>query len=179
MKSLYILFILLLLASCKQADKRDTTKEQADALNDVSFKADDLQANANFIVKIYEQGLFEMKSAQLADSVSHSIEIKSLAKIVSDDYGTIKGRLTDIASLNKIILPDSLGVEKRINYNNLLSTKSFDKDYIRQVMKGNEETLAQFESMKTATTDTNIVNMINEMTPKLNEHMKRAAVLLK
>ncbi|MNR14203.1 hypothetical protein D3C85_1306650 [compost metagenome] len=120
-----------------------------------------------------------MKSAQLADSVSHSIEIKSLAKIVSDDYGTIKGRLTDIASLNKIILPDSLGVEKRINYNNLLSTKSFDKDYIRQVMKGNEETLAQFESMKTATTDTNIVNMINEMTPILNEHMKRAAVLLK
>ncbi|MNE86437.1 hypothetical protein D3C80_1835380 [compost metagenome] len=101
-----------------------------------------------------------------------------MAKLVSDDYGTMQGRLTDIASLNKIILPDSLSRENTAKFKTLSTTKSFDKEYIRAVMNGNDATLAQFESMKKMTTDTNIVNMITEMTPKLNEHMKRAAALL-
>lgn len=178
MKLLQFLLALLIITSCREASKRDTTKEQADTLNDASFKAEDLKAKADFVVKMYEQTLFEMQNAQLADSVAGNKDVKNLAKVVSDDYGTLQGRLTDIASLNKIILPDSLSKENRAKFNTLSTTKSFDKEYIRTVMNGNDATLAQFESMKKMTTDTNIVNMITEMTPKLNEHMKRAAALL-
>lgn len=178
MKLLHFILVLMIITSCREASKRDTTKEQADTLNDATFKAEDLRTKADFVVKMYEQTLFEMQNAQLADSVSVSREIKNLAKVVSDDYGTLQGRLTDIASLNKIILPDSLSRENKEKFNTLSTAKSFDKEYIRTIMNGNEATLAQFESMKKMTTDTNIVNMINEMTPKLNIHMKQAAALL-
>lgn len=166
--------------ACDSVSKRDTTKSQADRINEVKFENPIKEDDALFVVDIYAKGIMAIEMSKLADSITKTQEIKALAKTINDDHVKLNSQLADLAVQKHITLPDSLNRDMRMRQIDLaeLRGKPFDNKYLEFAIQNQKGTITYFENkINDATTNPELKKILTVELPGLKLHYQDAIKL--
>lgn len=182
-----------LTSACQQrADKKanDTTdslgyvdtnkiaQERADTMNN-SISNNAMKDDADFLTTAYNDGMFEIDAAKLAQKNAASAEVKELAKKIESDHAKANEQISMIASKNNITLPTALSEKKQSKYGDLakVTGKEFDKEYIKEMVKCHDDAIDAFEKKSKNANNTEIQDFAVKTIPVLTAHKTQADVI--
>ena len=113
-----------------------------------------------FLKNTAQDSNFEIKTGQLALQKSQSSDVKQYANMLIRDHTQLTQQMNSVDSTENITPPSptSMSVKDTATYAELkvLSGESFDKAYIKELVKGNEEGLQEAKSEASNSTVTPI-----------------------
>jgi putative membrane protein len=150
---------VVVLVSCNQRDKygndrdKDRTardgedsKDIAEDQNDEKFDNKE-ERDADFAVRAAEDGMFEVKVAQLAETNASSSEVKNYAKSIIADHGKVNEELRQLAVSKDITLPVSLSDRCQRKYDDISgkSGREFDEKFAELMVKDHKDVVDNFK----------------------------------
>jgi putative membrane protein len=109
----------------------------------------------------------------LARQKATNPRVMSFGVMMIKDHSAANGRLQAIAAVNNINVPRSLGVSGMASKTKLkiLAGESFDKSYIKDMIRDNQEALAMFQKESTSGQDADAVAFASANLPMLQAHL--------
>ncbi len=109
-----------------------------------------------FLKNTAQDSNFEIKTGQLALQKSTSSDVKQYATMLIRDHTQLKQQMKAVDTTEKLTdpSPTSMSIKDTATYTELkvLSGDSFDKAYIKELVKGNEEGLEEAKSEVSSST---------------------------
>jgi putative membrane protein len=130
-------------------------------------------------VKFYrdaaEGGMAEVAMGNLAQQKSHSQSVRDFGARMVKDHSAANERLKALAESKNITLPANPSVEEMTAKAKLqaLSGDTFDKSYIKGMIKDHEEDIAEFKKEATSGQDPDARAFARAALPTLEAHLKR------
>lgn len=159
-------------------DSNKVVEERADTMNN-SISNNAMKDDADFLTTAYDDGMFEIDAAKLAQKNSTSSEVKGLAKKIESDHAKANEQISMIASKNNITLPTALSEKKQSKYADLakVTGKEFDKEYIKEMVKCHDDAISAFEKKTKNANNTEIQDFAVKTLPVLTAHKTEADVI--
>lgn len=200
MKKISIVFLALPLAfacnnsgsdSVQKADssnesKMDTsstssTKPDTTINNKMSGTIAVDQSTSDFMVKVADVGMTEVKLGQLAQDKSTNQRVKDFGAMMVKDHTTAGDELKGLAGQKNVTLPASIGDDHQKKYDdiNKKSGKDFDKAYINAMVDGHQSTVSDFEKASKNTKDADVKAWVDKILPTLKMHLDSAKAIQK
>lgn len=109
--------------------------------------ASEKSGDESFYKEAAADGLTEIEQGKIAQGKGQSQDVKEFAQMMVRDHSAANDRLKAIASIKGIELPNSpnVGQTLAIGKLNLLSGESFDKSYVKGMVKDHQEDITAFE----------------------------------
>lgn len=177
---LYALPFLLFACNDEGKDNKDTV-EVADSVNQSrEEKADStgtVQAadteTADFLVKAADEGMAEVKLAELAKQKAAHAKVKGIGDMVSADHHKVNEEVKKLASERNVSLPATVGDDNQKDIDAIAAKtgKDFDKAYVRYMIKDHEEDIALFKRAIDNVNDADVRTFANNTLPKLQEQL--------
>lgn len=167
MKNLILVFVFSV-SSCL------TLLAQQDSLRPPS-RASDVQTR-EFIRKVAEGGLSEMRLGQLAQQNGGSTRVRDFGKRMASDHQQANDALKEFSQrLGYSEFPERLTEKSQMNYDRLatLSGSEFDNEYTRQIIKSHEETIEMFRLQAENGQDEEVRNWARKTLPTLEQHLRQ------
>ena len=134
-----------------------------------------------FLKNTAQDSNFEIKTGQLALQKSQSSDVKQYATMVIRDHTQLKQQMKSVDSTENIppASPTSMSVKDTTTYTELkvLSGDSFDKAYIKELVKGNEEGLRDAKSEASSSTVAPIKQLAEHRVSLDTKHTEKAKQL--
>jgi putative membrane protein len=184
--------VSLTYVACQQKGERNTNRDAYDdtvvttstdtgvdrtAMNEPRTSDNDTE----FLTEAYNDGMFEIKTAQLAEQKTNSPEVKSLAQKIIDDHTKANGRIKDIASKMNIMLPTEMDNKMNDHYNDFVEAanenKDFDKKYINAMVDDHTKAIKKFEERTKDSQNPDIQDFAIKTLPALTAHKAQANVI--
>ena len=129
-----------------------------------------------FIERTAAHGIFEVETAQLAQTKAATPEVKELAKTMEQHRSNSNGDLKTIAAKKNITLPTTLNKKQQKCYNKLAKKegKKFDKSYAKTMAKFHKKEICKFKKEAKKTKDTDLKNFANGGIATLEQHKEMA-----
>jgi putative membrane protein len=161
--------------SCNTSVKNDE-KKAAEKINDEKITNNKLERDADFIVEIYNTGLFEIKASELALTKSVSEDTKRIAKEILADHTKMNTELASLAATKSVTLPTDLGADYKSEYDKLnsLNGKDFDVKYVSMMVDDHQRSISAFEKESKKGFDTDIKTFAGKNLGVLNTHLQKA-----
>jgi putative membrane protein len=155
----------------------DTTKNKMD--NGGTIAVD--QSTADFMVKVADVGMTEVKLGGIAQEKAANRRVKDFGQMMTRDHTTAGDELKSLARRKNVTLPDSVGADHRKKIDNLekKSGKDFDKAYIDAMVDGHQSTVNDFEKASNNTKDPDIKAWVDKTLPTLRMHLDSAKAIQK
>lgn len=165
----------------ESVDKADSANEanKDTALNNNQMAID--QASSEFLVRAANSGMAETELTALGQQKANAADIKSFAGMLFNDHAGVNSKVKSLASQKNIVLPDSITSEKRdmISGINKRSGKDFDKELLKELVKGHEASVDMFKKATTETKDMDVRAFADKTLPTLKMHLDSARALQK
>jgi putative membrane protein len=148
-----------------------SSPHQRQATGDVAH----VTSPAAFVEKAAQDGMTEVKLAELAQQKSQSDAVKNFAMHMQQDHTKANSELESLASSKNITVPTGLDARHR-KMVDLLSGKSgaaFDKAYANAMVKDHKQAVALFKQAQSAK-DPDISSFAAKTLPTLQEHQQMA-----
>jgi putative membrane protein len=131
--------------------------------------------DASFYKHAAEGGMAEVELGKLAQEKSTNASVKDFAAMMVTDHSTANDKLKSIADSKSISLPTSPSVGQMATKAKLevLSGETFDKSYIKAMVKGHEETLAAFRKEAMSGQDSDAKAFAVATVPTIRAHLKK------
>lgn len=141
----------------------------------VAVYSADATPDATFYKKAAEGGLAEVDAGNLAQQKSNNQSIKDFAAMMVKDHGAANDKLKGIASSKNISLPTSPGIGQMATKAKLdvLSGDTFDKSYIKAMIKDHQQTIALFKKEVTSGQDPDARAFAAATLPTVRSHLKQ------
>jgi putative membrane protein len=122
-----------------------------------------------------EGGMAEIQMGNLAQQKSHSQSVKDFGAQMVKDHSAANEKLKALAESKNITLPANPSVEEMAIKAKLqvLSGDSFDKSYIKGMIKDHEEDIAEFKKEATSGQDPDARAFASATLPTLEAHLKK------
>jgi putative membrane protein len=131
--------------------------------------------DAKFYRDAAEGGLAEVAMGNLAQQKAQSPSLKEFGARMVKDHSAANEKLKALAQSKNITLPANPSVEEIEAKSKLqvLSGQSFDKSYIKGMIKDHESDIAEFKKEATSGRDPEARAFARATLPTLEEHLKR------
>lgn len=150
---MYLIAFSVVLVSCNQRDKYGNktndgkdSKDIAEDQNDEKFD-NKMEKDADFAVTAAEDGMFQVKVAQLAETNASSSEVKSYAKSIIAEHNKLNEDLRQLATSKDITLPVSLSDRCQRKYDDVYekSGREFDEKFADLMEKEHKDAVDNFK----------------------------------
>jgi len=130
-------------------------------------------ADKNFVLEAANGGLAEVELAKLAQERGQSQSVKQFAQKMIDDHGKANTELSQLAAKKSVTLPAEPAAKQKAIKEKLakLSGADFDKQYMAQMCKDHESTVALFKKESKQGKDADLVAWVNQTLPTLEGHL--------
>lgn len=136
-----------------------------------------------FLKDLGKDSNFEIKTSQLALEKSQSADVKQYARMVVHDHNMIKSRITsaDKAADTSAVGPTDMTSDNQSTVDKLskLSGTDFDKAYIQELVKGNQNIEQEESSEAKSSTVPSVKSLAMQSASTDKKHAARAKVLAK
>jgi putative membrane protein len=131
--------------------------------------------DANFYKNAAEGGIAEVDMGNLARQKAQSQIVKEFAALMVKDHSAVNEKLRFIAESKKITLPANTSVEEMVAKDKLkgLSGASFDKSYVKGMIKDHQADVAEFKKEATSGQDPDARAFASATLPTLEGHLKK------
>jgi putative membrane protein len=118
-------------------------------------------------------GLTEVELGKLAVDKASSDAVKQFGQKMIDDHSKANAELKEIATKEKIDVPDSLDSkhQSRVEKLSKLSGADFDKAYIKDQLKDHQQDVREFQQEAKSGTDPDVKSFASKTLPTLEEHL--------
>jgi putative membrane protein len=118
-------------------------------------------------------GMTEVELGKLAAQKGSSDAVKQFGQKMVDDHSKANDELKQVASNEKIDVPDSLDSkhQSRIDKLSKLDGPSFDKAYIKDQVKDHKQDVSAFQNEAQGGTDPNVKQFAAKTLPVLQGHL--------
>ena len=139
-----------------------------------AFGADSTPDSA-FYKNAAEGGISEVELGNLAQKKSNNESVKGFGAMMVKDHTTANDKLKDVAASKNISLPTSTNMGQMATKTKLeiLSGDTFDKSYIKGMIKDHEEDIAVFEKEAASGKDPEAKAYAVATLPTLRAHLKK------
>jgi putative membrane protein len=139
------------------------------------------QSTADFMVKVADVGMTEVKLGGIAQDKAMSKRIKDFGEMMTRDHSKAGGELKSLARTKNVTLPDSIGSthQKKINDLTKKSGKDFDRAYIDMMVDGHQSAVNDFEKASNNTKDPDVKSWVDKTLPTLRMHLDSAKAIQK
>ncbi|HEY2780635.1 MAG TPA: DUF4142 domain-containing protein [Steroidobacteraceae bacterium] len=122
-----------------------------------------------------EGGLAEVEMGNMAQQQARSESVKEFGALMVKDHSAANEKLKQIAESKNITLPANTSVEEMATKAKLkvLSGSSFDKSYIKGMIKDHQEDIAEFKKEATTGRDPDARAFASATLPTLEAHLKK------
>jgi putative membrane protein len=131
--------------------------------------------DAAFYKQATEAGIAEVQLGDLARQKSNDFNVKEFGAMMAKDHSAANEKLKAIADAKNITLPTSAGADGKAEKLKLeaLSGATFDKSYIKGMIKGHQDALAAFNKEATSGQDPDAVAFAKATLPTIKEHLAK------
>jgi putative membrane protein len=130
----------------------------------------------NFVVKAANMSLFEVHMGDTASKKASSQQVRDYAKLMISDHSnaiqTLRPAIMDLG----IKLPDSLDKKSTDIISNISKkdSTSFDKEYIKQMVKDHKGDISEFEKAEKNLPPGALKTWVSTTLPVLRKHLMKA-----
>jgi putative membrane protein len=149
-----------------------SSPHQRQALGDAAHAA---VSPASFVKKAAQDGMTEVKLAELAQQKSQSDAVKNFAMHMQQDHSKANSELQSIASSKSLTTPTSLDAkhQKIVDELSSKSGAAFDRAYANVMVKDHKQAIALFKQAQNSK-DPDIASFAAKTLPTLQEHQQLA-----
>jgi putative membrane protein len=139
-----------------------------------SLALGDDNPDAAFYKKAAEGGLSEVALGKLAQDKSSTDSVKAFGAQMVMDHGAANDKLTALAAKKNVKLPSSPSIGQMASKTKLevLTGGSFDKSYIKGMVKDHEEDIKEFQTEAHSGQDADAKAYAAATLPTLKSHLK-------
>jgi putative membrane protein len=139
----------------------------------VAFAAD--IPDLSFYRNAAEGGLAEVAMGNMAQQQAHSQSVREFGALMVKDHSAVNEKLKTMAESKNITLPANTSVDEMAAKDKLkaLSGASFDKSYIKGMIKDHQEDVAEFKKEAASGRDPDARAFATAMLPTLEAHLKK------
>src|SRR5688500_7718356 len=177
---LLISFSLIFMTACENKAGKDP-KEVAEEQNKEMEKQTEEELNKkrdeDFLIKAAEINMEEIQLSQLAQQKGTMADVKTLAKMMTDDHSKAMADLTALAGRKSIAIPTASTDKVQTAYNKLnekAAGNDFDKEYCDMMVKGHKDAIDAFEKAANNAYDDEIKSWATSMLPGLRTQLDHA-----
>ena len=140
-----------------------------------SFALADENPDAAFYKKAAEGGMAEVQLGKLAQDKSPTPSVQEFGAMMVTDHSAANDKLQAIATKKNITLPTSPSVGQMATKTKLevLSGTTFDKSYIKGMVKDHQEAIKEFQTEATSGQDPDAKAYAAATLPTLKAHLKK------
>lgn len=130
------------------------------------------EKDTKFVRTATEDGLLEIKLAELAQSHAASEEVKTHAKHMLEDHTKINEDLKNLASKKNISTPASINEMQQKIYDKMakLNGKSFDKKYAKCMIRSHKRAICLYKKEAKKGDDAELLSLSFQTVPVLEHH---------
>lgn len=131
--------------------------------------------DASFYKKAAEGGMSEVELGNLAQQKGHSQGVKDFGALMVKDHSAANDKLKSLAASKNMTLPSHPSAMEEATKAKLkmLSGDTFDKSYIKGMIKDHEEDIAEFKKEAASGGDTDARAFARDTLPTLETHLKK------
>jgi putative membrane protein len=131
--------------------------------------------DATFYKHAAEGGIAEVELGNLAQQKSQNPSVKDFGAMMVKDHSAANDKLKSVAALKNITLPTSPSVGQTATKTKLevLSGQTFDKSYIKGMIKDHQEDIAEFNKEASSGLDPDAKAYARATLPTLQAHLKK------
>ena len=139
------------------------------------------KSTSEFMVKVADVGMTEVKLGQMAQDKGMSQRVKDFGAMMVKDHSAAGDELKNLAGQKNVTLPATVGDDhqKKIDDLNKKTGKDFDKAYIKAMVDGHESAVNDFEKASKNTKDADIKAWVDKTLPTLKMHLDSAKAIQK
>jgi putative membrane protein len=139
------------------------------------------KTTSDFMVKVADVGMTEVKLGQIAQDKGMSQRIKDFGAMMVKDHTAAGDELKNLAERKNVTLPGTVSNDhqKKIDDLNKKSGKDFDKAYIDAMVDGHQSTVNDFEKTSKNTKDADVKAWVDKTLPTLRMHLDSARAIKK
>jgi putative membrane protein len=139
----------------------------------ISMAADN--PDADFYKKAAEGGMAEVEMGKLAQDKSANASVKDFGAMMVSDHSAANEKLKAVAAAKNIKLPSSPSVGQIATKAKLqvLSGTTFDKSYIKGMVRDHQEDIKEFEAEANSGQDPDAKAFAVSTLPTLKTHLKK------
>jgi putative membrane protein len=132
-------------------------------------------ADAKFATAAAHGGAAEVMMGKLAAEKGSDPDVKAFGQQMVDDHSKANDQLMSVAKDESMTLPSEPDAKQKAMYAKLsaLSGASFDKAYVKAMVKDHEEDVADFKKESTMGKDDKIKNFASQTLPVLQGHLDK------
>jgi putative membrane protein len=131
--------------------------------------------DASFYKHAAEGGIAEVELGNLAQKKSQDASVQEFGAMMVKDHSKANDKLKSLASSKGVSLPTSAGVTHKAEKAKLemMSGHTFDKSYIKGMIKDHKEDIAEFNKEATSGQDPEAKAFASETLPTLKQHLQK------
>jgi putative membrane protein len=136
-------------------------------------------SDKSFIQNAYEDGLAEVKMAEMAQGKTANPDVKSFAEKMATDHSKADSELKTVADSKKITVATepTLTAQGKAKLLEARSGASFDKDYAKDMVSAHKKAIETFERAAHEAKDPEVKELATKLLPTLREHLSMAEAL--
>jgi putative membrane protein len=159
--------------------KSDTSTTDTSNANKMTTLAVD-QSTADFMVKVADVGMTEVRLGELAQKNAASQRVKNFGSMMIKDHNSAGDELKRLAKGKNVTLPATPGDDhqKKIDDLGKKTGKDFDKSYINAMVDGHQSAVNDFEKNKD-NKDADVKAWVDKTLPTLRMHLDSAKAIKK
>jgi putative membrane protein len=176
----------ILVSACHSPDQKWDSKSSADTLNNMKDSVADPsrsstnalvmkvnKADAKFAVEAANGGLAEVELGQLAQQKAVNPQIKDFGAMMITDHSKANDQMKVLAKNKGISLPATPSRDEQQLKNDLSSKSgdSFDKAYVKAMIKDHREDIKTFQEAIKSLHDADLKNFAVNTLPVLQKHL--------
>jgi putative membrane protein len=137
--------------------------------------AADANPDATFYKNAAEGGLAEVELGQLAQDKASSPDVKAFGAMMVADHSAANDKLKTVAAGKGVELPTSPGVGQMATKTKLevLRGSTFDRSYIKDMIKDHEEDIKEFQQEAASGRDADARAFAKATLPTLQAHLRK------
>jgi putative membrane protein len=153
------------------ANAQDSGNQHMDEGSQKMMKSPDVA----FAMKAAQGGMAEVQMGQLAVQNASNPDVKAFGQQMMDDHTKANDKLKSVAQAQNMTIPESVDAKHQSEYTKLqsLSGPSFDREYVKCMVKDHEEDVKEFQKEANTGKDPQIKAFASETLPVLEQHLSK------
>ena len=133
-------------------------------------------ADKRFMTEAAQGGMEEVELGKLAAANGADADVKTFGQRMVDDHTKANDQLKQVAQSKGVTLPTEVTKSQRNEINKLskMTGASFDKAYMKMMVKDHKKDVAEFQKESKSAKDTDVKSFAGTTLPTLEEHLQMA-----
>jgi putative membrane protein len=170
--------VSVLFISVQAANTGDSSKKNGDQTSQAKDSTNvwDKTQIENFVKKAANSNLYEVQIGDTATKKASSQQVREYAQLLVRDHSDALQKLKPAVGDLGIKLPDTLEKKYTEMISNLSKkdSTSFDKEYIKQMIKDHKNDISEFEKAEKKLPPGALKNWVSTTLPVLRQHLTKA-----